>query len=109
MSKVVFKINKEIPMSHSYSMKNFHRAKEKNSLNNKDNINFKKVTGSGIVGTSGLSPIIIYKKSSKGDENKEKYRVKKQIKNFFLLLTPFVLLKVYLDLFLLKILLYFHF
>ena len=81
MSKVLFKLNKNKPMTHSYSMKNFHKTKEKNTLNNKDNTNFKKVTGSGIVGTSGLSPIIIYKKSSKGDENKEKYRVKKQIKN----------------------------
>ena len=81
MSKVVFNLNKEAKMPHSYSMKNFYQTKEKNSFSPKDNTNFKKVTGSGIVGTSGLSPIVIYKKSTKGDENKEKYRVKRQIKN----------------------------
>ena len=81
MSKAIFNKNKEMPISHSYSTKNFYRNKDKSTFSHKDNTNFKKVSGSGIVGTSGLSPIIIYKKTSKGNENKEKYKVKKQIKN----------------------------
>ena len=82
MSKVVFKINKERQIPYSYSMRNFNKTKDKNTFSPvKDNTNFKKVTGSGVIGTSGLSPIIIYKKSLKGNQNKEKYRVKRQIKN----------------------------
>ena len=64
MSKVVFKINKERQIPYSYSMRNFNKTKDKNTFSPvKDNTNFKKVTGSGVIGTSGLSPIINYKKS----------------------------------------------
>ena len=80
MSKVPFKIYREMQMTHSYSMKNFRINKDKNALSPKDS-NFKKVTGSGIIGTSGLSPVVIYKKTSKGKQNKEKYEIKKQMKN----------------------------
>ena len=82
MSKVAFKITKEHKIPHSYSTKILNKTKDKNSLSpTKDNSNFKKISGSGIVGTSGLSPIIIYKKTLKGNQNKEKYKIKRQVRN----------------------------
>ena len=82
MSKVAFKITKEHKMPHSYSTKTFNKTKDKTSLSPTcDNSNFKKITGSGIVGTSGLSPIIIYKKTLKGNQNKEKFKIKRQVRN----------------------------
>ena len=81
MSKTSFGLNKEFLMAHSYSMKNFNKNKDKNVLSPKNNSNFKKVTDSGTIGISGNNPIIIYKKTSKGRLNKEKYEVQKQIRN----------------------------
>ena len=82
MSKVAFKITKENKIPHSYSTKILNKTKDKNSLSpTKDNSNFKKISGSGIVGTSGLSPNIIYKKTLKGNQNKEKYKIKRQVRN----------------------------
>ena len=82
MSKIAFKTKKETKIPYSYSTKNFNKGKENNLLSpTKDNTNFKKITSSGIVGISGLSPIIVYKKTLKGNQNKEKYRIKRQVRN----------------------------
>ena len=81
MSKTSFGLKKEFLMGHSYSLKNFNLNKDKNALSPKNNSNFKKVTDSGTIGISGKNPIIIYKKTSKGRLNKEKYEVQKQIRN----------------------------
>ena len=80
MSKSSFGLKKEFLMAHSYSMKNFNTNKDKNALSPKNNSNFKKITDSGTIGISGKNPIIIYKKTSKGRLNKEKYEVQKQIR-----------------------------
>ena len=80
MSKAPFNIHKQIHIPHSYSMNNFYVKKEKKPLTPKDS-NLEKVNGSGKIGTSGVSPVIIYKKTSKGKQNKGKYEIKKQIKN----------------------------
>ena len=80
MSKVIFKINKEMKIPHSFSNRVLNKM-ESNSISPIKDNNFKKITSSGIIGTSGLSPVIIYKKSLKRKENKEKYKFKRQIKN----------------------------
>ena len=81
MSKPFSRINKEMYVPHSYSMKNFYKNKRKNPLSPKDNSNFTKVTGSGTIGIFGQSPLVIYKKKTKEKQNKEKYELKKQMKN----------------------------
>ena len=81
MSKPFLRINKEMYVPHSYSMKNFYKNKRKNSLSPKDNSNFTKVTGSGTIGIFGQSPVVVYKKKVKEKQNKEKYELKKQMKN----------------------------
>jgi len=53
---------------------------KKDAIKNMEN--FKKVTGFGIIGTSGLSPVIIYKKDLKEKNIAEKYKIKRQMKNF---------------------------
>lgn len=80
MSKVIFKLNKPMQLPHSYSTKSFNKTREKTIIS-PDNANFKKVTGFGIIGTSGLSPVIIYKKNSKESSKLEKFKIKRQIKN----------------------------
>ena len=80
MSKVIFKLNKPMQLPHSYSTKSFNKTREKTIIS-PDNANFKKVTGFGIIGTSGLSPVIIYKKNSKETSKLEKFKIKRQIKN----------------------------
>jgi len=81
MSKPMSKINKQMYFPHSYSMKNFYKNKRKNPLSPKDNSNFTKVTGSGTIGIYGQSPVVVYKKKVKEKQNKEKYELKKQMKN----------------------------
>ena len=80
MSKVIFKLNKPIQLPHSYSTRSLNKTREKTILS-PDNANFTKVTGFGIIGTSGLSPVIIYKKSFKESNRVEKFKIKRQIKN----------------------------
>ena len=79
MSKVGFKLGKEIHLPNSCSTKSLNRTRDK-SLLSPDNANFQKVTGYGIIGTSGLSPVIIYKRNSKGSQNMEKFKIKRQLK-----------------------------
>ena len=80
MSKVVFKLSKPMQLPHSYSTKSLNKTREKTIIS-PDNANFKKVTGFGIIGTSGLSPVIIYKKTPKENSKLEKFKIKRQIKN----------------------------
>ena len=80
MSKVIFKLNKPMQFHNNYSTKSINKTRDK-SLLSPDNANFTKVTGFGIIGTSGLSPVIIYKKNSKQKNKLEKYKIKRQIKN----------------------------
>ena len=80
MSKVVFKLNKPMQLPHSYSTRSLNKTRDK-SLMSPDSANFTKVTGFGIIGTSGLSPVIIYKKNSKESSKLEKFKIKRQIKN----------------------------
>jgi hypothetical protein len=81
MSKPFSRINKEMYVPHSYSMKNFYKNKRKNPLSPKDKSNFTKVSGSGTIGIFGQSPLVVYKKKTKEKQNKEKYELKKQMKN----------------------------
>ena len=67
-------------LPHSYSTKSLNKTREKTIIS-PDNANFKKVTGFGIIGTSGLSPVIIYKKTPKENSKLEKFKIKRQIKN----------------------------
>ena len=76
----MFKINKEMQIPQSHSKKSLNKM-ETNILSPVKDTNFKKISSSGIIGTSGLSPVIIYKKSIKGNENKEKYKLKRQFRN----------------------------
>ena len=80
MSKVGFKLGKNMQISNPYSTKSQNKTRDK-SLLSPDNANFQKVTGYGIIGTSGLSPVIIYKRNSKGTQNMEKFKIKRQLKN----------------------------
>ena len=80
MSKVIFKLSKPMQLPHSYSTKSLNKTREKTLLS-PDSANFTKVTGFGIIGTSGLSPVIIYKKNSKESSKLEKFKIKRQIKN----------------------------
>ena len=80
MSKVVFKLNKPMQLPHSYSTKSLNKTREKTIIS-PDNANFTKVTGFGIIGTSGLSPVIIYKKNPKENSKLENFKIKRQIKN----------------------------
>ena len=77
----MFKLNKPMQLPHSYSTRSLNKTREKTILS-PDNENFKKVTGFGIIGTSGLSPVIIYKKDLKEKNIAEKYKIKRQMKNF---------------------------
>ena len=81
MSKPFLRISKDMYSPHSYSMKNFYKSKRANALSPKDNSNFTKVTGSGTIGIFGQSPVVVYKKKQKEKQNKEKYELKKQMKN----------------------------
>ena len=81
MSKVIFKVNKPMQLPHSYSTKSFNSKTKDKTISSPDSANFTKVTGFGIIGTSGLSPVIIYKKNSKDNFKLEKFKIKRQIKN----------------------------
>ncbi len=81
MSKVIFKMNKPMQLPHSYSTKSFNSKTKDKTISSPDSANFTKVTGFGIIGTSGLSPVIIYKKNSKDNFKLEKLKIKRQIKN----------------------------
>ena len=67
-------------LPYSYSTKSLNKTREKTIIS-PDNANFKKVAGFRIIGTSGLSPVIIYKKTSKENSKLEKFKIKRQIKN----------------------------
>ena len=81
MSKVLFKISKPMQLPHSYSTKSFNNKTKDKTISSPDSANFTKVSGFGIIGTSGLSPVIIYRKNSKDNIKLQKFKINRQIKN----------------------------
>ena len=81
MSKVIFKVNKPMQLPHSYSTKSFNNKTKDKTISSPDSGNFTKVSGFGIIGTSGLSPVIIYRKNSKDNFKLQKFKINRQIKN----------------------------